>query len=521
MGLLWLNVLAVGLYAGLGTRSTVIHQIDGGLALAVLACLGGTRRLSRKLRTLCASLGLLVAAALLIHSSGGLIEWHFYFFVLIIVLTLYEDWTTFLLAVGFVLLHHGVLGTLDPRAVFDRPEEWAHPWRWAAVHSAFVAAAGVVALITWRLNEDVRAKMRAAQQQLEHASSTDFLTGLGNRRKLMGDLQEIVVSGRHAVLVILDLDGFKAYNDTFGHPAGDALLARIGARLCAAVDGRGNAYRLGGDEFCSLWFGEARGGETPEVLSAAAMRERGEGFSITGAYGAVAIPAEAPTVEIALHTADTRLYAHKHRSRSSSSVQSKDVLRQTLAELRPELTPHVDAVTALAKEVASALGLAPHVVEQVRLAAQLHDIGKVAIPDSLLASPNALTAEEREFVNHHTTIGERIIAAAPDLAEVARLVRSSHERYDGGGHPDGLAGEAIPIGSRIIAVCDTFDALTSPRPGRLALSPAGALLELRSCAGTQFDPKVVDVFELTLARSGAAEPAVAPSVRGLRLVRAS
>ena len=521
MTLLWVNVLAVALYGALAARSSVVHQIDGGLALAVLAALGAAPMLSRKLRTICASLGLLVAAALLIYDSGGLIEWHFYFFLLIIVLTLYEDWMTFLLAVGFVLLHHGLLGTLDPHAVFDRPEEWAHPWTWAAVHSGFVAAAGIAALATWRLNEDVRAKMRTAHEQLQAASTTDFLTGLGNRRKLMGDLEEIVASGRHAVLVILDLDGFKSYNDTFGHPAGDALLIRIGMRLQAAVEDRGFAYRLGGDEFCSIWFGKVRNGATPELLSAAAMCERGEGFSITAAYGAVAIPSEAPTAEIALHTADTRLYSHKHGSRASSIVQSKDVLLQTLAELRPELAPHVDAVMSLAEEVARTLDLAPHLIEHVRLAAQLHDIGKVAIPDTLLESTEALTPEEREFVNRHTTIGERIISASPDLARIAPLVRSSHERYDGRGYPDSLAGEAIPIGSRIIAVCDAFDAMTSPRPGRDALSPAVALLELRRCAGTQFDPVVVEAFAATLTEPRAVQEPLRPMQAAVPLVQAS
>ena len=497
MALLWLNVVSVVAYALSDGHSSTVHQLDGGLALGVLALLGGASRLSRELRSACASLGLLVAAALLIHESGGLIEWHFYFFVLIVVLTLYEDWMPFLLAVGFVLLHHGVLGTLEPHAVFDRPEQWAHPWKWAAIHAAFVAAAGIAALVTWRLNEDVRSKMRDAHQQLETASETDSLTGLGNRRKLMADMDEITRAGRRAVLVILDLNGFKSYNDTFGHPAGDALLARIGARLSATVEGQGRAYRLGGDEFCSLWYGETTNSLTPELASAAAMREQGEGFAITGSYGAVAIPGEAQSTEEALQTADRRLFAHKGQSRSSSSTQSRSVLRQALAELRPELAPHADAVMGLAEEIAQNLGLAPHIVEQVRQAAQLHDIGKIAIPDTLLDKPGPLSAEERAFIHRHPTIGERIVSAAADLAEVAPLVRSSHERFDGSGYPDALKGREIPIGARIIAICDAFDALTSDRPHHQALSPTDALKELERCSGTQFDPEVVTVFKTT------------------------
>src|ERR1700676_4695557 len=222
MALLWLNVLVVPIYC-VANEQSLVHSLDGGAALAVLAALGAAPRLSRKLRMASASLGLLTAAALAVHESGGLIETHFYFFVLVIVLTLYEDWMPFLLAVAFVLIHHGVLGTLEPHGVFDRPEEWAHPWKWAAIHAAYVAGAGVAALLAWRLNEDVRSEMRAAARQLEIASETDSLTGLGNRRKLMTDLQEIAASGQAAVLVLLDLDGFKSYNDTFGHPAGDSL----------------------------------------------------------------------------------------------------------------------------------------------------------------------------------------------------------------------------------------------------------------------------------------------------------
>jgi diguanylate cyclase (GGDEF)-like protein len=446
----------------------------------------------------CASLGLLSAAALFVHASSGLIEMHFYFFVVIIVLTLYEDWMPFVLALVFVLLHHGVIGTLEPKAVFDRPEEWAHPWLWAGIHAAYVGMAGAAALVAWRLNEDVRAEMRGAHRQLEIASETDSLTGLGNRRKLMADLEEIAASRRSATVVILDLDGFKSYNDTFGHPAGDSLLARLGARLRAASDGHGRSYRLGGDEFCVVWSVDEAGRANAEAVSAAALCERGEGFSITAAHGGVVMPSEAATVQAALHMADLRMYSRKHGSRRSSSVQSRDVLLQALAELRPQLGSHVDAVTVLAGDVARQLGLAPHLVEQVRDAAQLHDIGKIAIPDAILNKPGPLDDAEWTFMRRHTVIGERIVSAAPALAEVAVLVRSSHERYDGGGYPDRLAGEAIPIGARIISVCDAFDAMTADRSYRAALTPQDALAELRRCAGSQFDPRVVEVFQKAL-----------------------
>jgi diguanylate cyclase (GGDEF)-like protein/putative nucleotidyltransferase with HDIG domain len=499
--LLSVNVVALPVYGVVGGRSSLPRALAGGLGLAVLTALGAAPRMSRKIRTACASLGLLIAAALLVHASGGLIESHFYFFVVIIVLTLYEDWMPFLMAVAFVLVHHGLLGTLEPRTVYDRPEEWAHPWKWAAIHAAYVAAAGVAALAAWRLNEGVRAKMREAQHQLEHASETDSLTGLSNRRKLMLDLEEVTSSRQPAVLVLLDLDGFKAYNDTFGHPAGDSLLTRLGARLRAAVGDAGRVYRLGGDEFCVIWSAGKDARARVEAISAAALTERGEGFAITAARGASVLPLDATNAEDALRTADLRMYSHKASSRASSSTQSRDVLLRMLAELRPELEPHVTAVAVLAEAVAVALGLSPHAIENVRYAAQLHDIGKIAIPDAILDKPGRLDEQEWGFIRRHTVVGERILNAAPALAEVAAIVRSSHEHYDGKGYPDSLAGTAIPLGSRIIAVCDAFDAMTANRTYRLAMSPADALAELERCSGTQFDPQIVDVFKSTLAQT--------------------
>jgi diguanylate cyclase (GGDEF)-like protein len=500
VALLWANVVAVPIYSLLNGHVSSVHSIEGGLGLGVLAALAGARRLSPKLRSACASLGLLSAAALLVHASGGLIEMHFYFFVVIIVLTLYEDWMPFLLAVAFVLIHHGVLGTLEPHAVFDRPEEWADPWKWAAIHAAFVAAAGVAALAAWRLNEDVRARMRDAHRQLELASTTDSLTGLKNRRRLMADLASASESRDPTVLVLLDLDGFKDYNDTFGHHAGDSLLQRLGTRLQTEVGDQGEVYRLGGDEFCVIWSVTPSGRPKAEAVSAAALCDRGEGFTVTAAYGGVCIPSEAASPEAALRAADLRMYTNKQASRPSSSAQSRDVLLQALAELRPDLETHVDAVAVLAEALAADLDLPAHAIEHTRFAAQLHDIGKIAIPEAILTKPGALDEQEWSFVCRHTVVGERIVRAAPALAEAASLIRATHENYDGSGYPDGLRGDAIPLGARIVAVCDAFDAMTSDRPYRLAMTPQDAIAELTRCAGTQFDPAIVAAFTEVLRR---------------------
>jgi HD-GYP domain-containing protein (c-di-GMP phosphodiesterase class II) len=255
---------------------------------------------------------------------------------------------------------------------------------------------------------------------------------------------------------------------------------------------------MGGDEFCLLAPLES-GGERIVAEAAAALHERGEGFDIGCSFGAVLVPDEAATVPEALRIADVRMYAHKGAGRPSAARQATDALLQALAERDPDLGEHVDGVAELAQAVGARLALAPELLPVHAEAARLHDIGKMAIPDSILAKAGPLDEEEWQFMRRHTVIGERILTAAPALAPVAGLVRSSHERYDGGGYPDGLAGADIPLAARIIAVCDAFDAMCADRPYRRARPVAEAIAELRAGAGTQFDPEVVQVFAAVVA----------------------
>jgi two-component system cell cycle response regulator len=168
---------------------------------------------------------------------------------------------------------------------------------------------------------------------------------------------------------------------------------------------------------------------------------------------------------------------------------------RVLLERSPELKGHLQGVSALAESVGRSLGLDQVALGHLVRAADLHDVGKVAIPDSILTKPGPLDDAEMTFIRRHTLIGERILLAAPSLAPEARLVRASHERWDGKGYPDGLAGERIPLGARIIFSCDAFEAMTSgERPYRFPVSAELALEELNRCAGTQFDPRVVEVL---------------------------
>jgi two-component system, cell cycle response regulator len=361
---------------------------------------------------------------------------------------------------------------------------------------AVALACGSLATVLGRLVLTFRAHAEMLRASRLEARN-DALTGLPNRRALQLDLDDAVARaerGEPAVLVLFDLDGFKHYNDSFGHQAGDALLVRLGGALVRDLGTNGTAYRMGGDEFCAL-LSPGMQPVAPLVENAAfALSEHGEGFSVTSSWGSVILGEEAHDPTDALRLADQRMYARKRSGRSSVGRQTTDVLLRALAERHPDLDGHSCDVALLAETTAQSLGLEPEDVEAVRQAAQLHDIGKVAIPEAILHKPGPLDDDEWAFMRRHSEIGERIIGEAPALSRVAAMVRASHERFDGAGYPDGLVGKEIPLGARIVAVCDAFDAMITERPYSAAKTPAEAEQELHACAGTQFDPVVVEAF---------------------------
>jgi two-component system, cell cycle response regulator len=356
---------------------------------------------------------------------------------------------------------------------------------------------------------------RAMLDESRVQASTDPLTGLGNRRKLKRDLAVMLDDAgeeRSFAIVLLDLNGFKTYNDSFGHAAGDMLLARLGGSLEAAVRGYGTAYRLGGDEFCVLARCDRRNANRLAAICHRALATRGEGFSITAAHGTALVPAEAHDASQALALADTRMYRDKAstgRPRAASDLA--DVLTAVLEERAPAVADHCKTVCDLAVETGVTLGLTDDELQALRHAAAVHDLGKMAIPESILEKRGPLSPSEWKLVRQHPIIGERILNAAPAMHRAAQLVRSSHERYDGEGYPDRLRADDIPLGSRIIAAADAYAAMTTPRAHRPTVSSADALVELRRCAGSQFDPRVIAAFEDTLARRRPLIAAPAPA----------
>jgi diguanylate cyclase (GGDEF)-like protein len=361
---------------------------------------------------------------------------------------------------------------------------------------------------------------------------TDPLTGLGNHRHFHERLQrELAAAVEHEStlsLCLVDIDDFKSVNDRFGHPVGDRVLGQVAGRLRQG----GESFRLGGDEFAVLLPGlDERAAVSVarsivERVSAAQLDQVG---SVTVSAGVATFPIQGVGRDELIRLADSALYwakeDGKNRARTYEAAQIELKQLQQLAEspdraaryrAAASLAKAVDArdaytgshserVGELAARIARRLGGDEAQIELTRLAASLHDLGKLAIPEEILRKPGALNESERLVLQRHPQIGFRMLESL-GVEPIAEWVLHHHERWDGDGYPNRLRGDEIPLGARIIFVADAYDAMTSERVYRKPLTPREALDELERCAGTQFDPQIVEAFSEELGvRSRAIE----------------
>ncbi|MDX6678239.1 MAG: hypothetical protein QOE31_2291, partial [Solirubrobacteraceae bacterium] len=358
---------------------------------------------------------------------------------------------------------------------------------------------------------DVTARQNLEAHLLDLADR-DPLTGLWNRRRFEQDLAHQLDRCRRyderAALVVMDVDGFKQVNDVLGHLAGDEVLCALGDALATRLRSSDRAARLGGDEFAVLLL------EVDEHDVARIARELAAQLcdvaadaardldSLSISFGTVMLERSTGGVNAALEAADRAMYAVKQGRdggpsmrvtlpRSAGATAEMTSLRALLAAVnaRDSYTAmHSREVVTLARGVARQLGLDEAQCSEVEHIALLHDLGKIAVPDAILRKPGVLTGHEWTLMRQHPVVGAEILASMPDLAHLSPAVRAEHERWDGGGYPDGLAAEQIPIASRIVFVCDAYHAMTSNRPYRRAMSSAAARDEIRREAGAQFCP---------------------------------
>ena len=395
----------------------------------------------------------------------------------------------------------------------------------------------------WELLGPVAAQLGGALQrarryeEMRQQADLDFVTGLFNHRFMQVYLERLVTAEatrrRSFALLLMDVDDFKTINDTYGHSMGDRVLQAVADQLKLMTDRVGTVGRFGGDEFIVVLPNHSReeacafAQAFQDWLANYALRTPGgQRIGIVVSCGLAVFPEDGEQRQELLAVADAQLYQQKrpgphsggHRrnrrerpdlgtfgflERLVTSVDNKD--HYTLA--------HCESTAEYAVMLAQEIGLSPWAQRTLRLAALLHDVGKICIPDDILRKAGQLTPEEFAVIKHHASMAEHLIVDVPNAEEVREIARHHHEHFDGSGYPDGLQGEEIPHLARILAVGDAFSAMTLERPYRKGLSGKEAYAELQRVAGTQLDPDLVQAFGrvLTALEENVAVSAVTPS----------
>jgi diguanylate cyclase (GGDEF)-like protein len=386
------------------------------------------------------------------------------------------------------------------------------------------AIAGQIAIVieNARLYEKVQAQ-----------AVTDFLTGIYNHRYLRDRLDEEVArtnrGGLSFSIMMLDLDGFARFNNTYGHPAGDAVLRNVASGIATACRATDIVGRYGGDEFLVILpqTNKTQAKRVAKRIQAGlakecfAVGEDGAEVSVTVSIGIAGCPEDGDRGERLILAADTALYESKHRGGNhiivcgrpkdgslpsrSSALAIIQGLASALGEKEPYSRGRHFMTVRYAGMIADALSLSEADKESLRAAALLHDVGNLTIPDRVLLKEGPLNKREWPIVRKHVLLGETILRGVPELEDAAAAVISHHERWDGSGYPHGLRGEDIPLLGRILAIVDAFSAMICDRPYRKALSRTRAMRELKANAGKQFDPRLVNVFLEAMKKEDASE----------------
>lgn len=342
---------------------------------------------------------------------------------------------------------------------------------------------------------DITAR-KQMEQKLQYLSTHDSLTGLYNRAYLEQELERLAAAGHSIGMVVADVDGLKLINDTMGHQRGDELLIAASRVIKSSFQEDDIVARIGGDEFAIL---------LPDATadSLAATRDRvmenmarynaeDPDLPLSLSIGCAFSKEQTPSYLELFREADNNMYSEKLRQ---GSISRSAIMQVVIKSLKArDFGGHTERLKALVDGFSATIGVSQRCREELCLLAQFHDIGKMGAPEQLLFKDGFLTPDERTEMQRHPEIGHRIASSTPDLAPIAHLILKHHEWWDGSGYPLRLKGEDIPLECRILAIASAYEAMTSSRPYRRALTHDEAIAELQRCAGTQFDPNLVPAF---------------------------
>ncbi|KFZ26145.1 MAG: Cyclic di-GMP phosphodiesterase response regulator RpfG [Candidatus Izimaplasma bacterium HR2] len=336
------------------------------------------------------------------------------------------------------------------------------------------------------------------RESLERLSYVDNLTKLHNRRFYDKQISLINIPENYPItLIVSDINGLKFFNDSFGHSSGDKLLKKITSIFKASIRENDFLARMGGDEFVFV-LPKTTEEEAEQIIKNIIEKTENEkinSLKISASYGYDTVYNETQSIENSYKNAEDAMYQEKLITLSSIRSNAVETILNTLYEKDPSSESHSRDVSILSERIAQSMGLSRTNIQEIHTAALLHDIGKIIIPIEILNKKGVLTKEEYGEIKKHSEIGFRILNSTRNMRRISLIILSHHERIDGKGYPRGISGEDIPIESRIIAVADAYDAMTTKRTYRKMISPIQALLEIKNNSGTQFDSKIIQAFE--------------------------
>lgn len=339
------------------------------------------------------------------------------------------------------------------------------------------------------------------EEEIVYISYHDHLTGAYNRRFFEEEFERQNIESNFPIAVILgDVNGLKLINDAFGHQFGDKLLQEVENRISECLGPHDISARIGGDEFGIILpkTGEAEANAIVSQIKSNLEKESGGSSSesnlLSVSFGFAVQTAADVDLGALMIEAEGYMYNKKFYDSRSLKGKTINIVMKTLFEKSPRDKTHSERVGSISAAIAEKLGFDKEHVNKIRVAGFLHDIGKIGIPENILNKKGKLDAQEWEIMKTHPERSWRILENTFEYSEISDIVLYHHEKWDGGGYPKGLSGEEIPLESRIITVADAYDAMTYNRSYRKKIKPSEAIKELELCAGTHFDPKIVEIF---------------------------